>query len=1815
HLQGGEAEPERTGLRGMIEALLQQLADRITGSAKGETARQLYLDINISGLKDENDEGKAAAFDAHKDDILPVLIKDCSEGCDDLQRGALEMLGHLAGMAEWISPFQPHQAAALWSAVARVLHDEAQGKISKIAALFAISNQTMGPNLMETSAALLAPAVATSTLHASTVVRRQAALATLGLLRDAPLAMATCATGSRGATEENDFWAPCLLRLCLDDCVGVRVEALKAAKLAAGCLKGHAGVAEWVLGTLKDGSLFRGMDRVMFHQEGSKRGAAPTALSTRTPPLTEHNVSQPSTAGCATATTTAAATTTTTTTTATPSPKTAKEARVKHAIKAWAIFLSLADLTSLLQTRGTSKNTFELATNKLLQVASGFSDKRAQVRAEAVEAWEMFVSNCLGKFKREEASKYKCVVQRILGMMRAPRDPFVKGVVLSSLARCVASFPSQSVKYLWRLPQKHQQEGRIGMADLLRKAAGDGSGEDSRHFCARMLAALLPCLHPSPADAHPCLQQSGLDLVAEVSPLLATLQTLMRAIPAPSPEVAAARVGTAATLPGSEPNTPSAPLDALPTSGLIVRAWCGLTLWALSEHRQAISSSGGGGGGGGGTDGAGDDGGGGDVGGCSTQGGGRKGHGKLGVAVQGKAPPLARKRKGAIEGSPLTVVLSWLLLKEETPKCGFQGDVATREGVDVGASRGNVVGGGVKGAAATTASSANSAEWRSALLAALIRALTRLSLSTGRGGGPHADLQGTERIRGCLEAPMLAISPPPASNSASPICPECARAEDVEGIILSLVARASPLWVTLLAGVLRERCDCHRSDATGPSSARRRGDRDVGEDNRPSFARQTHGPVSPLNHRLEGAGGRRRICFPRASLLTELLTLAPKEGEAWVLSSLSTAIAALPETKPTPFTSALLALGRVWHAEAARSLSAWKIAGLSRPAGDGSVDGALDSPQRARGGLKRPVASHNPVDITDAQPSDRLLGDTADTLQFLLKTASLVARSPPSTWEPLSCAEGSAEGVGGAVSGRARGTERFVVGGVGSVLEVGVEGRLSEDEAGGRACSQGSFSAVDATFGAEAADLWQKLFDARQGHRPGFSSLLRKIAKDCAALALSAPREALVGPALREDGARFGSQVPSALDGKSTGWTLEFSQTQQRGRRGVDSGNDRRPGASGNERQLDAAHNVKQGGLKEQHLALPPPFACLPVLTTAALALLRSAPKEPDNKSRGSVWRAGLVTLAWILTSSFPAGPTPLPASAASPPSAGKKGGGYSTETPRTAAAVIADGVITEVRECLIAAGEAVTSGPRDRRPPRAEFPLDEASMAAMSRLLAVGVGRSGHDAQRVASANRARRASSAQASCVAAIPFVSDETRGLASIVVSTVKNFSPDDLVSPGLLPALSPMLEAALEIPMSRPADALQSAVIDMWNNTFGVLPAHECETIIPRRLRRHLSDMAKHVDVKIPFGIALEDESGLDLPKLSQVAREQEAVLAAAKRVEEHLPHAALGGARRAVGYALPGSGNDVAGALPAASAKRSFMRQRPSSPPSCNTATTPKKRSPSTPREAPTAGGSKFVRVIGGARGGASGGRTKRAPVTTYTSLDGSQAPWDDGSQLPDSELDSEPALLEEDLFPESGMPVPQLASKSTPPDGGGNSSLGKRGREGTAADTAGAHPPADSMAVNNPAPSDNAGVSEKDSSDRRVRPHVGAAVGTVDDTDRERPSETSQERDAGGAARGMTEDDRMAATMAAIAKESSASVGEGGQRGSHSPDSDVEEGREDLQGALNGREGGVGVDSVVQDVMRLARSLKAARPSMSSEQLEEVDLLLRQSLK
>lgn len=55
----------------------------------------------------------------------------------------------------------------------------------------------------------------------------------------------------------------CLLRLCFDDAVKVRADALKAAEraVALGGLRGNPGVAAWVLEAVRDGRLSQGMNR------------------------------------------------------------------------------------------------------------------------------------------------------------------------------------------------------------------------------------------------------------------------------------------------------------------------------------------------------------------------------------------------------------------------------------------------------------------------------------------------------------------------------------------------------------------------------------------------------------------------------------------------------------------------------------------------------------------------------------------------------------------------------------------------------------------------------------------------------------------------------------------------------------------------------------------------------------------------------------------------------------------------------------------------------------------------------------------------------------------------------------------------------------------------------------------------------------------------------------------------------------------------------------------------------------------------------------------------------------------------------------------------------------------------------------------------------------------------------------------------------------------------------------------------------------------------------------------------------------------
>lgn len=126
---------------------------------------------------------------------------------------------------------------------------------------------------------------------------------------------------------------------------------------------------------------------------------------------------------------------------------------------------------------------------------------------------------------------------------------------------------------------------------------------------------------------------------------------------------------------------------------------------------------------------------------------------------------------------------------------------------------------------------------------------------------------------------------------------------------------------------------------------------------------------------------------------------------------------------------------------------------------------------------------------------------------------------------------------------------------------------------------------------------------------------------------------------------------------------------------------------------------------------------------------------------------------------------------------------------------------------------------------------------------------------------------------------------------------------------------------------------------------------------------------------------------------------------------------------------------------------------------------------------------------------------------------------------------------------------------------------------------------------------------------RRVRPRTNAAADVT------RCDASRGLRDVGeGNDNGVAADRRLAATMAAIAGSITATVQGGDQR-----DGDagaVNSRSETGQKSESRREaGGGGVADVVEDARRLARSLEVARKCMSPRQLEEVDSLLRQTLR
>lgn len=825
--------------------------------------------------------------------------------------------------------------------------------------------------------------------------------------------------------------------------------------------------------------------------------------------------------------------------------------------------------------------------------------------------------------------------------------------------------------------------------------------------------------------------------------------------------------------------------------------------------------------------------------------------------IQGEATysiPGATARSS--DGDPLRAVLDWLFHSAAQREGGPQGVVTG----GVSGSGSGVAAGGSNAASASAALDGSSGRWRAAIVASLIRALSRLDPFRARGGGSEAgDQQEDGRVREWLTSPVASFARSPKAEATSPGCPGFDMAQDIEHIVLKgwggdggqggggntdvpgemksedeTRRSGPPLWLVLVAGVLGGRGDCYSPDAsdvdtrgdTSPLGRRRsrKGEEEEGRLRSKMAARPaTHGRGSPA-HGGSGFNGSGSCCdaFLPQAVLSEVLALAPDGGPARVLSSLSRVVAATPLETCHAFphlcegrveedsvddemrhlrvrrqNSALCALGRVWRAEAARFVSAWKPFHIAAAA-------AADGVQRTFGDLGRPLGA------PETQPDDGLLACTADSLRILLKTATLFSRAAPPTSEPAVSVAGSDNRVGQGMEGCCH-TKKTIFEGEAGASAAGSEEDNAGTNAGPRTgcdrrqpCRR-TAAAVNEAFGTEAAGIWRALFARRQEFPKGFSGLLKKLAKDCALLALSARTEdanVVAGSALKGKGGEVASQAPCEVDRrKSAGWGVDFSQTQRdqcdRGTGEKEVTCREQNGVAGTK---DFAHDVEQSALEGQGLAPAPPFASLPVLTAAAHALLRAGIKEVNKTARMRAWVAGVATLAWVLTSPKPTAP-PIPCPA--PPTAtaratGTEGRGRSAAVCAMGTVAARGGVFAELCECLSAVRGAVASGVRGHR--GAEILLGQDLLVPVFRLLAVGISHS-CAAPSVSSGKPPCASSCPRVASVASTPAVREEVRGLALCVLSVLRGFPPDVVASPGLLSASTPMLEAVLDMPKSR------------------------------------------------------------------------------------------------------------------------------------------------------------------------------------------------------------------------------------------------------------------------------------------------------------------------------------------------------------------------------------------------------------------------------
>ncbi|CAM9601540.1 unnamed protein product [Ectocarpus sp. 4 AP-2014] len=1537
---------------------------------------------------------------------------------------------------------------------------------------------------------------------------------------------------------------------------------------------------------------------------------------------------------------------------------------------------------------------------------------------------------------------------------------------MSSLMKVVASFPSTSLKPLWTTTRKGDKKSK-GLGEVLRDVVGGSSGEIARHHSARILAALLPCFCLRPEEPHPLLRDAGLNVGEELPLLLSILETLMEAFPSPTPEDAASAVDAAAPLllpPSSssrgaeEENCyTDVRLEVLPTTGLIANAWCGLAFWAMEQAAAAgLDVEGTGKGKSGAADAGGSA--------SDNQDGSGKGHGNTAAAASdfrkegsgpsssSAAPPKENEASEAIR--PLQVLLKWLLGVRARPSTGTGAKVTVTEKAVPGGSTAE----GRGKAAANSASSPTTdrlARWKEALLAALIRVLSRrldVQNAEAEAGADDADAKLPERA--WLEAPVDSSSVFDGRSCAGD-CPACAECLPAGGVIRQSISRKwlkseTPLWLVLLTGVLRGRCGleylCLDGGGGGGSGG---GSRVVREACHKGNPRHEPGIAT------EGTrGGGESACqfspvFLPQSFLAGALSMSPGGWPAQLLASLLTGVRSAKGRKQEEEDLVLVVAGRVWRAEAARNLAEWNrclplstdpYVGAAGAGFDGGAQGVRPGGDRYRG---VPVAPHaRTAGISAAgvnvqqqqqqrqqqrQPSENLRTATANTLRFLLHAACSLFSRPPegNTRSQSKEPEGAA--------GQACDTGSRAVGSTGVQNEAAAvadhDGNLREGASGGWSEGGKRSAAVESFFGAEAARLWLGLFEARRNspaQPKGFSKLVKALAKDCGDCAFVVSGGPLGGG---KGGAGEGG---SSAASPPAVWGLDFSQTQPLSQQQQPRTGQREPGDFASSTQgdkttgaaatrydkrsnTDNLEGKKQNGGGDA-LASPPPFVALPVLAAAALALLTAAPAEADTKARGRAWKAGCATLAWTLTAAAavpgatawpsPASPSTTRRSSAAGVAAGEEGATVPAEVCQCLCAV---------RSCLTVAAAAAAADSaggglnRSSSSGTAGFPLDRDSLAPVCRLLAIAVRTSYSTAAAAVTAAtttaadagpepssgslvRAARSSSTASGtevvvAAAADPAVRLEIRGLVACALSASRKVA----ASPGLLTALSPLLEAVLDVPSSScDADSLQSCLLDVWNATFGKLnlkqpPASTWKAAFSPALLRRLSDLSRRAEVEMPPGITLPVFDTATAPPSATMAQGRgcsglsegsKGVVEGGKAVEESArgggearensqpESAAVGDLRAAAaggwgrGRASPGCAwnGGVAGALPAEGGRRSFMKQASSSPSPSQSrpVATPKKRS-SSPTSHDAGGGfsGKFVRVVGNGRGsgGNRGASKRRAAVTTHTSLDGSQsiAPWEDGSQLPDTNPDSGPDLPLEEVLPPPPPPpprngvtattAPQAPSTSTSPattettSPGSAASPSKRIMEDTGSETVDPNKTSPPSGTASP----DAGVSPPGSSssafDRRVRPRimtsasVGGASGGRDDADgfgHDQGDDTSM---GGGAAASCSSSkvdtaaaaaaaEKEVATMAAIAK----AMPSGG-RGRHrhvEVESEISEMTSSAQapssGQQRGRGDGVAVDALLQDVRSLARRVEAARSALSPEQLEEVGALLQKAV-